>query len=91
VGFTLSLSTAATISSLFVLRRREGAEAVPVPGYPWVPLAFVIPTVGIAGYMAQREPVQALWGVLTVALGLPIYFVMRRMGRPGSDAQPPTT
>ncbi|MEE8467558.1 MAG: amino acid permease, partial [Planctomycetota bacterium] len=78
VGFTLSLSAAATICSLFVLRRREGAQAVPVPGYPWVPLLFVIPTVFVAGYMALREPMQALRGVLTVALGIPIYFGMRR-------------
>jgi len=78
VGFTLSLSASATICSLFVLRRREGAQAVPVPGYPWVPLLFVIPTVAIAGYMALQEPMQALWGVLTVAVGIPIYFGMRR-------------
>ena len=48
LGFTLSVSAALTVASLFVLRRREGPAAVPVPGYPWVPGLFVAATLVFA-------------------------------------------
>ena len=41
LGFTLSVSAALTVASLFVLRHREGAERVPIPAYPFVPCLFV--------------------------------------------------
>jgi len=73
VGFTLSLSAAATVASLMVLRRREGAERVPVPGYPWVPALFIVTTGAAAVFMALREPRQALIGLAVIATGLPVY------------------
>jgi APA family basic amino acid/polyamine antiporter len=78
VGFTLGISAAATVGALVVLRRREGPERVPVRGYPWVPGVFVLATLGAAGFMAVREPLQAGMGLLTVALGLPVYGLMHR-------------
>jgi APA family basic amino acid/polyamine antiporter len=86
VGFTLGLSAAATVGGLFALRLREGAEKVPVPGYPWVPGAFVIATLVAAGFMATREPLQAGTGLLTMALGLPVYALMHRVSKSGGQA-----
>lgn len=40
IGFTLSLSTAATVAGLIRLRVREG-ERLRVPGWPWVPALFL--------------------------------------------------
>ncbi len=85
IGFTLGLSAAATIVGLLVLRRREGAERVPIPGHPWVPAIFVMATLATAGFMVARQPVESLLGLLTVGAGLPVYAWMKR-GSPDSGA-----
>ncbi len=69
VGFTLSASAVATVIGLLILRRREGATRVPIPGYPVVPAIFVIGTTGAMIFMIGREPLEALAGFATVALG----------------------
>ena len=78
IGFTLGLSAAATVGGLIALRRREGAERVPVPGYPWVPGLFVIATLTTAGFMVARAPFESTLGLATIALGLPFYWLRRR-------------
>lgn len=77
VGLTLSLSTAATVIGLMRLRRREGAERVPVFGYPWVPLGFVAVTLAAAGFMVWLRSADAIWGLVTVVAGIPLYYVFR--------------
>jgi APA family basic amino acid/polyamine antiporter len=74
-GFLLSASAAATVLVLMRLRRREGAERVPLPGWPWLPGAFVAVTFAVAAMMAVREPVVAGLGLLTVAAGVPVYWL----------------
>jgi APA family basic amino acid/polyamine antiporter len=78
VGFTLGLSSAATVTALLVLRRREGPERVPIPGHPVVPLVFIVTVLASSGFMAAREPAQALVGVATVLTGWPVYELLRR-------------
>jgi APA family basic amino acid/polyamine antiporter len=78
IGFTLGISAAATVGGLLALRRREGPLRVPVPGHPWVPGLFIAVTLGAAGFMAARQPLEAGVGLLTVALGVPAYWLMRR-------------
>jgi len=85
IGFTLGISAAATVGALIALRRREGPVQVPVPGYPWVPGLFIVATLAAAGFMAAREPLQAGMGLLTVALGVPVYWLMQKR-----SASPPT-
>jgi hypothetical protein len=72
IGFTLGLSAAATVGALLKIRLREGAERVPIPGFPWVPGIFIASTLLIAGFMAVREPLQAGLGLLTALVGLPL-------------------
>ncbi|HIF64191.1 MAG TPA: amino acid permease [Deltaproteobacteria bacterium] len=78
IGFTLGLSAAATVGALLKIRLREGAERVPIPGFPWVPGIFIASTLLIAGFMAVREPMQAGLGLLTALVGLPLYFFAKR-------------
>jgi APA family basic amino acid/polyamine antiporter len=80
IGFTLGLSAAATVAALIALRLREGADRMPVPGFPWIPGLFVITTLATATFMAAREPVQAALGLATALLGLPVYFLLRQRG-----------
>ena len=81
LGFLLSISAAATVTSLFVLRRREGAEHVPIPGYPVVPGLFVLCTLSFAGLAAFRRPLELVAGVVTLASGVVFYLLMSRRQR----------
>ncbi|MEN8184552.1 MAG: amino acid permease [Myxococcota bacterium] len=81
IGFTLGLSAAATVLGLLAIRRREGAERVPIPGYPWIPVIYLLGTLGAAGFMVERRPGEAAAGILTLAVGLPLYAWFRRRQR----------
>ena len=79
-GFTLSLCSAATVAALIWLRRREGAERVPLPGWPFVPGLFVAATASAALLMVVHEPRIAGIGLLTLLAGLPVYWATSRSG-----------
>ncbi len=82
IGFTLSLSTAAAVVGLARLRVREGAERVPVPGWPWLPALFVLATLSAGGFMMLRRTWEPVAGLATLAVGALLYALIRR-GRPG--------
>jgi APA family basic amino acid/polyamine antiporter len=79
VGFTLNLCAAATVAGLLRLRRREGAVHVPIVGYPWAPGIFLILSLGATSLMAVRDPRIAAAGILTGAVGVPIYYWLGRV------------
>ena len=85
LGFTLSISAALTVSSLFWLRHREGPGAVPVPGYPWVPGVFVITTLSFAFIAALRRPVEPIAGLLTIMIGIIVWVFIHRSRRRSQD------
>jgi amino acid transporter len=74
LGFTLSVSAALTVASLFVVARREGPAAVKVWGYPFTPAFYVLATLILAAMSGRREPVQLLAAILTVVSGSAVYF-----------------
>ena len=78
LGFTLGLSAAATICSLFVISRRDPSSLADVRGYPLVPLVFVVFTLLFAGLAATRNPAEMLAALVTIASGLIMYRVFRR-------------
>jgi len=78
LGFTLGLSAAATVLGLVRQRLREGAEALPVPGWPWVPAVFVGFTLAASGFMAARHPWASLGGLATIAVGVPVWWWLRK-------------
>jgi APA family basic amino acid/polyamine antiporter len=89
VGFLLGLSAAATVSCLFLKSMRENGARPPMLGFPWVPGLFIGATLGSAGFMVYREPVQAAAGFGTLILGALVYFVtVRGRGASGGAAEP---
>ena len=70
-----------TAISLFVLRvRRPQAERpVRAPGYPWLPAVYVIATALIAVDLLVLKPQYTWPGLIIVALGVPVYYVWRRL------------
>lgn len=73
IGWLLGLSTALTVIGLVHLRLKEGAAAVPVPGWPLVPLAFIGSTLGATGFMLARGVREPLYGLATIVLGGVVY------------------
>lgn len=77
-GFAIVLFSGAAVCALFVLRRRLGAPTgYSVPGYPLVPLAFVIASVAIAVASFRYAPGPALTGVGLIAAGGFVFAVRR--------------
>ncbi|HZS60777.1 MAG TPA: amino acid permease [Gemmatimonadaceae bacterium] len=85
---------ASIAATLFVYRRRERETGVKyagfrVPGYPVVPLIFIV----VAGYVMvssiRSGPRNALIGAGLIALGVPVFLLWRRSRTPVSQTAPP--
>jgi amino acid transporter len=74
LGFTLSLSAALTVASLFLIARREGRAAVSVWGYPLTPAFYVVSTLVLAGLAGRRAPMELLASIITIASGSLVYY-----------------
>lgn len=77
LGFTLGLSTAATVATLFVIVRRDPGKAAALPGYPWAPAIFVIFTLMFAALAATVNPWEMLAALVTIASGALLYAIVR--------------
>ena len=74
LGFTLSMSAALTVGSLFLIAKREGRRAVAVWGYPLTPAFYVASTLILAGIAGRRQPVELLTALITIASGSVVYY-----------------
>lgn len=81
-GFSIVLFSGAAVCALFVLRRRFGKPpAYAVPGYPLVPLAFVLCSAAITVASVRYAPGPSLIGVALIASGGVLYVMVRRRAR----------
>jgi APA family basic amino acid/polyamine antiporter len=83
LGFTLSLSAAATVAALFMRRRGERSIAQ-VPGYPFTPAIFIVATLLFAVLAARRNPWELAAAVVTLASGTLVYAILARRRSSGS-------
>jgi APA family basic amino acid/polyamine antiporter len=69
-------------SSLFVLRRKLPAapRRYRTPGYPVVPIVFILVAVWLVINSLTAYPVESAAGLFLIALGLPFFFFFRRTG-----------
>ncbi len=73
---------ALAVSSIFVLRRRDGRPpAFRVPLYPFTPLLFVGVTGGLIALRIWQSPRESLWALASLFSGWPIYQIVRRTRR----------
>jgi APA family basic amino acid/polyamine antiporter len=77
VGFTLGISTLATIVGLCRLRRKEG-PALHVPGWPWVPGLFMAFVASSTIFTVVQRPFEGLVGLATLGVGAAAYTLRRR-------------
>jgi APA family basic amino acid/polyamine antiporter len=80
VGFSLSIFTFMTVSSIFILRyRRIEAPGYKTWGYPVTPLIFL----ALNGYTIYKvlevKPTESLLGLLNVAVGGLVYFIGKQI------------
>jgi basic amino acid/polyamine antiporter, APA family len=82
-GFVLVFFSAMAVLALVVLRMRRPELSRPfrVPLYPLTPLVFVGFSIWILTYTLWGRPKESLLGVVTVLLGLPLYFYWRHRNR----------
>ena len=82
-GFAIALFSAMAVAALIVLRTRRPDLRRPfrVPGYPYIPAAYVALSIWIVTVAVFSRPVEALLGALTIAAGIPFYLISRRLVR----------
>jgi len=90
-GFAVTIFSALSVASLSVLRIRRPAMARPfrMPGYPWLPAAYVLILCWIAVYTLVGRPAEALVSLAVVGFGLPWYFLSKSSGRPAPERPEP--
>lgn len=72
-----------TVAALFVLRRKAPHSIVyRTPGYPYTPIIFLMLIALLLFLLGAHRPEQAILGVVVVAMGLPVYYLLFR-GRTG--------
>ncbi len=83
-GVTMALNTLFAVFGVFILRYREGKQAAskePVfrtPFYPLPPVIFIAITGWTLIYLAIERPVEVLFGVSVIVLGIIGYLAARR-------------
>jgi APA family basic amino acid/polyamine antiporter len=87
VVFAAVLFHVATGAAVFTLRRKRPDAPRPyrVWGYPWVPALFIAASLALVANTLWEKPVESLWGLGLVVLGLPAYAWWRRGGAGAAD------
>ncbi len=71
-----------TGAALFVFRRRGETGSFRAPGHPWTTAFFVLSCWLVVAATIHRYPRDSLKGLAILALGLPVYWLWTRTGRP---------
>lgn len=75
LGFTLSISSALSICTLFVLRYR--GQKIRTIGWPVVPIVFIVATLVLSILSATIKPLEVAAAVGTIVIGLAGYYATR--------------
>jgi APA family basic amino acid/polyamine antiporter len=91
-GFAVVLFAGVAVAGLFVLRRRDPDARRPfrVPGYPFVPAAFVAASAAMVVQAVWRAPGPALTGVACIAAGIPLFWWSTRRAGSSVTTREPT-
>ncbi len=83
VQFALLIFPFFAVAGLFIARRKKIGEsmAVLVPGYPVVPVFFLLCSLLIMIIAYINRPIESTAAVITVIIGIPVYYIwVRGMG-----------
>lgn len=78
--FVLNLSLSAAVAGVIWLRFKEPALERPYRclGYPITPILFLCMAIYIIWRLIETRPIESLWGLGTVVLGIIFYFLVRK-------------
>jgi basic amino acid/polyamine antiporter, APA family len=79
VSVIITLFSAFTVGSVMVLRwkRPDLRRPYKLWGYPIVPILFIVAHLWIVWGSLTEKPLETLWGVFIVGLGIPAYLIWR--------------
>ena len=83
LGFTLGLSAALAVASVFVLVRRRPETRPNLPGYPWAPAGFILFTLLFSVLAAMRNPWEMVAALLTIGSAIIVYLVIGKVQAAG--------
>jgi len=88
VIFTAWIFYGLTVASVIVLRiRRPDLErSFRVPLYPWLPILFLIASLGISVSTIVSDPVHAWVGIAMILIGAPLYLFFRVIQSPAETS-----
>lgn len=80
-----------TVVALFRLRWLQPDVERPykVLGYPWMPAVYALLTAAIMVVLLVKKPLYTWPGLLIVVVGIPVYFLWRRVGVASPIEEPP--
>ena len=80
VSFVITIFSTLAVTAVLALRikRPELRRPYRVWGYPTMPILFILANLGIALATLWEKPVDALWGVGIVGLGIPAYLFWQK-------------
>jgi APA family basic amino acid/polyamine antiporter len=81
VIFTVLLFYILTIVAVFIFRKKMPDEqrAFKAVGYPVIPVLYVIAVLFIMVILAAYKPLYTWPGLIIVALGVPVYFIWKKL------------
>ncbi len=76
MGFSLGIFPLLAIIGVFKLRR-SGLSAYRSPGYPVVPVIYILAGISILSLAFFERPVESIIAILTVMIGIPVYWMFK--------------
>ena len=83
VGSALLLISALTVAAVYVVRRAADDDPksnFSVPGYPFTPAIYILLVIFSWIQALQKEPMPAIYAIVTIAAGVAVYYVGRARG-----------
>ncbi len=77
LGFALGIFPWLAVFGVFIARKRRigDSTAVKVPGYPFVPVFFLVSTLVLMIFAYINRPLESTAAVITVLAGIPCYLI----------------
>jgi APA family basic amino acid/polyamine antiporter len=77
MGFSLGIFPIFAVLGIFKLRRSK-INRIKMPGFPWVPLFYILATLSILILAFFERPTESSIAIITALAGIPIYLAFKK-------------